>query len=420
VSKIEIEKEIAARRAEITEMENRIIRQTTESATLREENRELKDRLNATEKRLVALESALTAASQKPVEREATKAIQEVPLETARQRSPRESARQQVPLETARQLAPPEKPRPQVSFSKVSMEVARGPYQLIDAEAILSAAQTRLREVEGNMALVNTERARLAAARNVENRKQELIGQRKQFEAVQARAKASEKALVEARKQLLARAEDVRPSQPGVERAAVPAQAPELQADRTNRASKAAVQPRPMSMEVGAQQTRASNAQAAALARAEEARANDRRAKATAMHRDALLAELEAERKNRASKSADAGQVRPLSIAGGAPRTAAYSPEAKALARAEEANTALSERIGRLEAALAAEKQGSTAAIEDIKAALRREKMERLATEGALEIARKDFARLMRKAMAMQRDKPADEPTTPPSAAEAA
>ena len=53
-------------------------------------------------------------------------------------------------------------------------------------------------------------------------------------------------------------------------------------------------------------------------------------------------------------------------------------------------------------------------------AALRREKHERAVAEGALEIGRKDFARVMREVMALQRDRAEHEPAPNPFAANAA
>ena len=58
------------------------------------------------------------------------------------------------------------------------------------------------------------------------------------------------------------------------------------------------------------------------------------------------------------------------------------------------------DRIGALEATLAADKQATEQKIEELDAALRREKLERAVAEGALETARKDFSRLMREVMA--------------------
>ena len=58
--------------------------------------------------------------------------------------------------------------------------------------------------------------------------------------------------------------------------------------------------------------------------------------------------------------------------------------------------------------------------IEDLTAAVRREKLERAVVEGALETGRKDFARLMRDVMALQRSQQAAEDPMRQRAANAA
>ena len=66
-----------------------------------------------------------------------------------------------------------------------------------------------------------------------------------------------------------------------------------------------------------------------------------------------------------------------------------------------------SEQVSALESARAAEKQATEQRIEELGASLRREQMQCSVVEGALETARKDFARLMREAMALQREQAA-------------
>lgn len=66
--------------------------------------------------------------------------------------------------------------------------------------------------MEGNFAELSTERARLANALDEANerREHEITTQRMRFDALQARATASEKLLGEAREHLLARADEIR------------------------------------------------------------------------------------------------------------------------------------------------------------------------------------------------------------------
>ncbi len=82
----------------------------------------------------------------------------------------------------------------------------------METEASLSAAQGRLRHVEGNFAEVNTERARLVSALDEANERHEheLTSQRMRFDTLQARATATEKLLGEAREHLLGRADEIR------------------------------------------------------------------------------------------------------------------------------------------------------------------------------------------------------------------
>jgi chromosome segregation ATPase len=96
----------------------------------------------------------------------------------------------------------------------------------------------------------------------------------------------------------------------------------------------------------------------------------------------------------------------------GAALTRAYTVKEAALVRAEDTIAALNEQIAALEAARASEKQAADQRIEELGASLRREQMQCSVVEGALETARKDFARLMREAVALQREKTGpDDPT---------
>jgi crescentin len=69
---------------------------------------------------------------------------------------------------------------------------------------------------------------------------------------------------------------------------------------------------------------------------------------------------------------------------------------------------------------LTTETQAAETAIEELTAALRREKVERAVAEGALESGRKDFARLMRELMALQHGRDSAEEPAPLRPANAA
>jgi crescentin len=256
-----------------------------------------------------------------------------------------------------------EKRAQQACLDKASAELARLSRKLAETEASFNAAQGRLRHVEANFAEVNTERARLATALEEANerREHELTSQHMRFEALQARATSTDRLLIEAREHL--------------------------------------------------------------LARAEELREYDRHVSEIAMERDGLharVSDLEAERIQRESEFTQVDHSRATLAERGAQLARAFTSKEAALARAEAANATLNQRIGDLEATLAAEKQGALEITDEFKAALRREKMERSVTEGALEAARKDYSRLMREVMAMQRDQAALTANARPRAANAA
>ena len=310
-TKAEIAIDIAARRAQIVDLESRLAQETGEGKALREENRRLDERLSNADKRIVGLESELNGARQRLL------------------------------------MIEDEKRSQQISLDKISAEAARVSRKLAETEATLTATHGRLRHVEGNFAELSTERARLANAieEGNERHEHELTTQRMRFDALQARAAASEKLLGEAREHLLARADEIR--------------------------------------------------------------VYDRRAGELAQERDALqtrVSELEAERIQRESQFTEVDQARATLMERSAALTRAYTAKEAALQRAEDTIAALNEQISAIESARAAEKQAAEQRIEELGASLRREQMQCSVVEGALETARKDFARLMREAMALQRD----------------
>ena len=310
-TKAEIAIDIAARRAQIVDLEARLAQETGEGKALREENRRLDERFSAADKRVMALESELNGARQRLLMLEDEKRAQ------------------------------------QISLDKISAESARLSRKLAETEANLTATQGRLRHVDGTVAELNTERARLVSALDEANERHEheLTTQRMRFDALQARASASEKLLGEAREHLLARADEIR--------------------------------------------------------------TYDRRAGELALERDALqarVADLEAERIQRESQFKEVDQARATLIERSTALARAFTAKEAALTRAEDANTALNEQVAALEAARSAEKQAADQRIEELSTSLRREQMQCSVVEGALETARKDFARLMREAMALQRE----------------
>lgn len=326
-TKAEIAIDVAARRAQIAELEGNLARETGENKTLRDENRRLDERLTATDKRIIALEADLNASRQRLLMTEDEKRAQ------------------------------------QSAFEKASAEAARLSRKLAETEAALAASQGRLRHVEANFAEVNTERTRIAGALDEANERHEheLTTQRMRFDTLAARAAATEKLLGEAREHLIARAEEIR--------------------------------------------------------------TYDRRAADLGMERDALqarIAAMEAERIQRDSQYQEMEQARATLMERGTSIARAYANKEAALERAEQTIAALGDRVAAIEAARAEDRQIAEKTIEDLTAAIRREKMERAVVEGALETGRKDFSRLMREVMALQRTQQAAEDTTVPAAANAA
>ncbi len=252
-------------------------------------------------------------------------------------------------LNAARQrllLAEDEKRAQQSSLDKLSAEAARLARTLAETEAALNTTQGRLRHVEANFAEVTNERTRLAGALDSANERHEhdLTSQRTRFDALNSRAAATDKLLGEAREHLLARAEEIR--------------------------------------------------------------GYDRRISDIANERDALQArvsDLETERLVRESEFKEIDQSRATLMERSGALTRAYTAKEAALARAEDANASLKERIAALEATLANEKQSAENTIQELNASVQREKLERAVVEGALESGRKDFARLMREVMTLQR-----------------
>lgn len=326
-TKAEIAIDIGARRAQIADLESRLAQASGENKTLHEENNRLEERLSAADKRILAFESDINSARQRLA------------------------------------MAEDEKRAQQASLDKASAESARLSRKLAESEASLVAAQNRLRHVEANYAELNGERSRLVSALDESNERHnhELTSQRMRFEALQARATATERLLVEAREHLLARAGEIRE--------------------------------------------------------------HDRSIADIATERDRLQArvsDLEADRIQRESELNEIEQARITLTERAATLTRAFTSKEAALARAEETIGSLNDRIGALENAMDTGKLATEQQIEELHAALRREKMERAVTEGALETGRKEFSRLMREVMALQRSQQALEDPARPRAANAA
>jgi chromosome segregation ATPase len=327
VTRAEIAIDVAARRAQIADLEAQLSQQIGDNKALNDENSRLDERLTTAEKRIIALESDLNGARQRLL------------------------------------ISEDEKRAQQAMLDKAGAEAARLSRKLSETEASLNASQNRLRHVEGNFAELNTERARLARALEEANERSEheRATQHSRFESLQARVAATDRLLGEARGHLLARAEEIRDY--------------------------------------------------------------DRRMSELALERDTLqtrLTDIESERLHQNSLVQELTQTRSSLLERGGALTRAFTAKEAALERAEDTIGALNERIGTLEQVLAADRQTHADSVEELSVALRREKLERAVTEGALETARTDLARVMRDVMALQRHQQAQEPPPQPRAANAA
>jgi crescentin len=266
-------------------------------------------------------------------------------------------------LNAARQrltLADDEKRAQQTLLGNASAESARLTRKLAETEASFNAVQGRLRQVEANFTDATSERARLATALEETNERhvREQSIQSTRFDVLQARATALEKVVAEARELLLSRAEQIR--------------------------------------------------------------AHDRRNGELITERNELqarLSDVQAELLTRESELKEVEQARAIYLERNAALTRAFTGKEAALAQAEEVSASFNERVAAIETAHAAETRAAEQKIEELDAALRREKLERAVVQGALEAARKNLSRAMRSVMALQRDQAAQpEPARPRAA----
>ncbi len=253
--------------------------------------------------------------------------------------SDNESARQKVVV------AERERSSIQSTLDQSHDENARISRRLIDAENTIGATQSRLRDIETTHAEVSAERSRLASALDQasERHRAEATSQYARFETLQTRATTTEKLLDEARQNLAARSDEIR----GFERRLIEA----------------------------------------------------------SLVRNALeskLGEIERANTERESQLKETEQAR----AALAERTAMLAKAVKAreiaLKRAEETIVLMNDRIGQIEGVMQVARETAEEQIEELNAALQREKLERAMADGALETGRKDFNRILRELQALQ------------------
>jgi crescentin len=233
----------------------------------------------------------------------------------------------------------------QKALEQSSAENSRLSRRLNESESALSGARVRLGQIEGQLVDTETERKRLASTLEeaIEQHRAELANLTARNESLQSRSATSEKLLAEARQTLVARTEEVRE----FDRKAVEA-------------------------------TVARSAAEKKLRQLENAHDTQERQISELTQQRAALSE----RVNTLTKTLKSREL--------------------ALARAEEQIQMIAGRASDLEHELQAHRNAVEQQIEELNAALQRERMDRAVSEGALEASRKDFARLQREMASIQ------------------
>jgi chromosome segregation ATPase len=174
-TKAELSADLAARRAQITELQGIVQQQSADLQATREENRRFLERITTVEHHAVRLEAEASAAQQN--------------LQLS------EQERQTVKAQLEKSLA----------------ETAQLSRKLLDAGKALAASQKRLSQIEAAFGEAQTERARLSSALDEANERYraDMAALNTRHEALSARAALSEKLLEEARQTLTARADEI-------------------------------------------------------------------------------------------------------------------------------------------------------------------------------------------------------------------
>lgn len=310
----ELGMDIAAKRAQITELEGRLNQETAETKALRDENDRLKTRQSTVDKHLVQVEAEINALRQKLV------------------------------------LTEDEKRALQTAFEKTSSDATRLARKLAEVENALTGMQSRLRGTESNLAEMTSERGRLSAQLEeaTERHASEVAKHQMRFDALQARVNATDRLLSEARDQVALRSEDVRML--------------------------------------------------------------ERRLSDASLERDTLatrIAGLESDMMERESILREGEDSRNALLERASALAKAYNTKEAELSQAQETIHTLNERVAFIEQQNSLGRANTDKQIEDLKEALRREKVERAVVEGALDAARKDFTRLMKELMALEQQRAA-------------
>ena len=174
-AKAEQTTELAARHAQIADLQGRVLQQSEEIQVARDENRRLSERVALADKQTVQLESEGEATRQKLM------------------------------------VSEKERTAVQKSLDKAFADMTEMSQRLLDAEKALATNQIRMQNTELLLAETQTERHRLATALDDAKQKHqgEIISQKSNYETMQARATLTEKLLEDMRKSMMERAEEI-------------------------------------------------------------------------------------------------------------------------------------------------------------------------------------------------------------------
>ncbi len=251
-------------------------------------------------------------------------------------------------------LADRERAAVQGMLDKALQDSAQLSRRLLDVDKTLSATQIRLQLAETSLAEAQADRTKLTAAIDEasEAHRRQTIAQNAKLEALQARSTLSEKLLDESRQTLAARAD-----------------------------------------EIGA---------------------FDRRLAETTITRDAIetkFGQVEGALADRDDRIKELEEARASLTTRNTELTRAVGTRESAYNRAQEKIQAQDDLIQMLESQIRAARETAELQIEDIRAQLQREQLDRTMAEGALEAGRKDIARLLRELSAL-RYRPGTAPET--------
>ncbi len=302
-NKTEQSAELAARRAQISELQRLVQQQATDLQITRDENQRSNERSAVADRRLARLEAEAAAASQRCM------------------------------------LAEQERASVQGTLDKALHEAAHMARRLAELEKALTATQSKLLTVEAFLAEAQSERATLAATLDEasETHRRETSAQNARLEALQARSQLSDRLLDESRQALAARADEINAFDRRLAEATLARSAIEVKFSQIENVLE---------------------------------------------EREAQVRELEVAHDTLTERNADL--VRAVST-----RESAYN-------RAQEKIQSQDELIQMLEQQLKGNRETAELQIEDLKAQLQREQLDRTMAEGALEAGRKDIARLLR------------------------